>query len=628
MKKKLILVFAALFLITPCRASTFRIVRLQTNFGNIIIELNQDAAPVTVDNFLRYVSSDFYDGLIFHRVTEEFDNLYVIQAGAYDVNFQYHDPCDPIINESNNGLSNIRGTIAMARTAEPNSANSQFYINYENNLRLDYQDPNNVGYCVFGKVISDMNVIDSIAQVPTIDGVPTSQGTLNKVPLNHVIIYTADLLGDLDENAQVDLKDYSGLVNHWRANGNSDAAEFTAADAAADRWFGYSAAVGNGLAVIGAPAEVPYTNSAGCAYIYECNDGIWTQAAKLVPADTSAGDLFGYAVAVSSDYPCAIVSAPGYNQYAGCTYIFERNDANWIQTAKLVASDAAGGDWFGNSVSVTGNHAIVAAFNDDDKGNNSGSVYIFQQDAGTWPQRAKITASDGAPGDKFGVRISAWREYVIVGSWLNDEKAADAGAAYVFIGNSDYWHQQAKLTASDAQAGDKFGCSVALNGQYAVIGAIGDDDNGSNSGSAYIFKRDGGTWSQQARLTAPDGHDLDKFGCSISISDPHAVIGAYWHDDNGTDAGTAYLFKRDGAAWTLSTELNTQNPAPEDYFGFSVSVDNNYALAGAYGHDLSADNAGAAYFYRLCPKTDLNGDCVVDYADLTLFAENWLVKIE
>lgn len=627
MKKKLISVLVALFLITPCLASTFKIVELQTNFGNIIIELNQDAATATVDNFLRYVSSDFYDGLIFHRVTDDFDSLYVIQAGSFDADFQYHDPCDSIINESNNGLSNLRGTIAMARGYDANSANSQFYINYENNLQLDYQDPNNVGYCVFGTVISDMNVIDSIAQVSTIDGVPTSRGTLKDVPRNPVIIYAAELLGDLDENDQVDLKDYSGLVNHWRANGNSDAAELTAGDA--DRWFGYSVAVSNGVAVIGAPTEVPYTNSAGSAYIFENNDGTWTQTAKLIPSDSSAGDLFGCAVAISSDYQCAIVSAPGHNEYAGCAYIFECNNGNWTQLAKLVAPDAAGGDWFGNSVSINGNHAVVAALNDDDRGDNSGSVYIFGRDTGTWTQRTKITPSDGTAGDKFGICVSVYREYVIVGAWLNDEKATNAGAAYVFKGDGDYWLQQAKLTASDAHAADKFGYSVALNGQYAVVGAIGDDDNGNSSGSAYIFFRpEGAPWSQQVKLTAPDGRDLDKFGSSVSVSDPHAVIGAYWHDDNGTDAGTAYLFKRDGTAWTISTELNTPNPAPEDYFGFSVSVDNNYALAGAYGHDQSGDNAGAAYIYRLCPETDLNGDCVVDYADLTLFAENWLVKIE
>ncbi|HUV40715.1 MAG TPA: FG-GAP repeat protein, partial [Sedimentisphaerales bacterium] len=270
-----------------------------------------------------------------------------------------------------------------------------------------------------------------------------------------------------------------------------------------------------------------------------------------------------------------------------------------------------------------------AALNDDDRGNNSGSAYIFGQDVGTWSQRDKITASDGAAGDKFGVSVSAREDYIVVGAWLNDEKAADAGAAYIFIKDYIYWFELQKLTASDAQAGDKFGYSVAKHSQYVVVGAIGDDDNGSSSGSAYMFcKGANGYWSQQAKLTAPDGQALDKFGCSVSVRDPYAVIGAYWHDDNGTDAGAAYLFKRNGTAWTLSTELNTPNPAPEDYFGLSVSVDNNYVLAGAYGHDQSADNAGAAYMYRLCPETDLNGDCVVDYADLALLAENWLVKIE
>lgn len=269
MKKKLISIFVALLLIMPCCGSNFPIVRLQTNFGDILIELNQDAAPVTVDNFLRYVGLDFYDGLIFHRITDIYDNLYVIQGGAFDIHFQSRDPCEPIISESNNGLSNIRGTIAMATMpGDPNSATSQFYINYEDNLRLDYRDANSIGYCVFGTVISDMNVIDSIAQVFTVDNVPTPQGNRKDVPVDPIIIYRAELLGDLDENDQVNLKDYSSLVNGWRINGNSDAAELAAADPTAGQWFGYSVAVSNNLAIIGGIPPRCLTQTVPAAPIY------------------------------------------------------------------------------------------------------------------------------------------------------------------------------------------------------------------------------------------------------------------------------------------------------------------------------------------------------------------------
>jgi peptidyl-prolyl cis-trans isomerase B (cyclophilin B) len=147
-------------------------VLLDTNYGDIVIDLDYDAAPITVDNFLEYVNDDFYDDLVFHRVAE---NPAVIQAGAWDAEGNLHAPTRaPIINESNNGLSNVQYTIAMARTSAPDSATSQFYINTADNLFLDYVNPLNVGYCVFGEVITGMNVVDDIAQVPTQDEAPES----------------------------------------------------------------------------------------------------------------------------------------------------------------------------------------------------------------------------------------------------------------------------------------------------------------------------------------------------------------------------------------------------------------------------------------------------------------------
>ena len=140
-------------------------VLLETNFGDIVIDLNYDAAPITHDNFIGYVEDGFYDGLVFHRAA---DDPAVIQAGAFDADLNYHAPTRaPIINESNNGLSNVQYTVAMARKTAPDSATSQFYINYGDNTFLDYVNPLNVGYCVFGEVISGMDVVDAIADTPT-----------------------------------------------------------------------------------------------------------------------------------------------------------------------------------------------------------------------------------------------------------------------------------------------------------------------------------------------------------------------------------------------------------------------------------------------------------------------------
>ena len=196
--------------------------------GNIVVELYADKAPITTVNFINYVESGFYNGLIFHRVIPNF----MIQGGGFDVNLVQKTPGPSIINESSNGLSNIRGTLAMARTPVPNSATSQFFINQANNLSLDYgsiaydgsSEPYiKVGYCVFGRVISGMNIVDAIAALPT-----TTEGGMANVPINDVIIQNAavtldtpvcieKLEGDIDGDCDVDFADFANLATNWLA---------------------------------------------------------------------------------------------------------------------------------------------------------------------------------------------------------------------------------------------------------------------------------------------------------------------------------------------------------------------------------------------------------------------------
>ena len=161
------------------------VVKLQTSMGNIVIELNEQAAPVTVKNFLGYVQSGFYDGTIFHRVIPGF----MIQGGGFTPKMIRKKTLDPIINEAKNGLSNKRGTIAMARTNNPNSATSQFFINHRDNDFLNYMDDNQPGYAVFGKVIKGMDVVDAIASVKT-----TTRDGMENVPVEPVEIVSAKIV--------------------------------------------------------------------------------------------------------------------------------------------------------------------------------------------------------------------------------------------------------------------------------------------------------------------------------------------------------------------------------------------------------------------------------------------------
>ncbi|MHC4508201.1 MAG: peptidylprolyl isomerase [Planctomycetota bacterium] len=165
--------------------SQSKIVKLETSMGDILIELDLQAAPVTTKNFLGYVEAGFYDGTIFHRVIPGF----MIQGGGYPADLERKDTRSPIVNEARNGLSNTRGTIAMARTGDPDSATSQFFINHTNNTPLDYVDSAHAGYAVFGKVAEGMDVVDAIASVQT-----TTRNDMKNVPVEHVVIKSARII--------------------------------------------------------------------------------------------------------------------------------------------------------------------------------------------------------------------------------------------------------------------------------------------------------------------------------------------------------------------------------------------------------------------------------------------------
>ena len=213
-----------------------------------------------------------------------------------------------------------------------------------------------------------------------------------------------------------------------------------------------------------------------------------------------------------------------------------------ISEFKITASDGAAGDWFGFSVSISGDYAVVGAYWDDDNGSSSGSAYVFKRTGTSCAQEAKLLPSDGAEFDRFGWNVSISGDYAVVGAKWDDDNGFFSGSAYVFKRTGTIWAQETKLLASDGAADDFFGNSVSISGDYAVVGAIGDDDNGSWSGSAYVFKRTGTSWAQEAKLLPSDVAASDNFGHSVSISGDYAVVGARWDDDNGTDAGSVYLY--------------------------------------------------------------------------------------
>jgi hypothetical protein len=315
--------------------------------------------------------------------------------------------------------------------------------------------------------------------------------------------------------------------------------------------------------------------------------GNWTEMQKLLAPDGAAWDAFGNWVAIDGD--TALIGAPWDDDNgtdSGSAYVFTRTDTTWTPQAKLCAVDAAAGDNFGYSVSLDGDTALIGAQLDDDNGFNSGSAYIFIRSDTTWTQQYKLLASDGAVEDYFGDAVSLSGDTALIGAPYVDFDHVDYGSAYVFMRTGTTWTQQAKLIASDGGWSDEFGNSVSISGDTALIGAHWDTTNEFHAGSAYVFTRTGTTWTEQQKLFASDGSLDDTFGVSVSLDGDTALIGAFGDDDIGDESGSAYIFIRSGTTWTLQQKVLASDGAPQHYFGVSVSLSGDTTLIGTYNNSV------------------------------------------
>ena len=343
------------------------------------------------------------------------------------------------------------------------------------------------------------------------------------------------------------------------------------------------------------------------------------EVAKLLAGDGAAGDTFGYSVSVSGDI--AVIGArldDGGQPNSGSAYVFRFDGTSWTQEAKLLASDRMMGDLFGHSAWVFGNVAVIGAPQDDDNGESSGSAYVFRFDGANWAEEAKLVPSDGTEAALFGWSISVSDDRAVIGAL---EDGAGTGAAYVYQFDGTSWAQEAKLLADDGTPGDWFGRSVSISDTIAMIGARWYSNNGPESGSAYAFRFDGENWAQEAKLLPADGATDARFGTSVSVLGNTAVIGAPRHNDNGDNSGSAYIYQFDGANWTQEAKLLASDGATGDWFGRSVSMSGSSIVVGAQRRNDNGATSGSAYIFDLnfTPRclADVNGDGMVTPSDFT-----------
>ncbi len=386
--------------------------------------------------------------------------------------------------------------------------------------------------------------------------------------------------------------------------------------------FGYTVAVSGDTIAVGAQGDDEQAGNAGAVYVFTKPGSGWTngtQAAKLTASDAAIGDGLGGSVSISGD---VIVAGAAGDGLSGSAYVFVQPPGGWsdmTETAKLTPSDGSASDDFGISVGISGDTIVVGARGDDDKGTSSGSAYVFVKPGGGWAtgsENAKLTASDGEDYDYLGNAVAIDGSTIVAGAHGDDDRANAAGAAYVFVRPGGGWTtgtETAKLTASDGAVQDFFGMAVAVEGDTVAAGASGDDvGSNDDQGSAYVFKRGAGWTSrtETAKLTASDGALNDEFGNAVAVSGDVVVAGAH-KDDWGTstifDEGSAYVFEKPGSGWADMTEtvsLRASDGESKDEFGKSVALDGGTLVFGCYhdGVGGSPDQGSAYVFGLFLPK--------------------------
>lgn len=343
----------------------------------------------------------------------------------------------------------------------------------------------------------------------------------------------------------------TGTMDPW-----CQQAKLVAGDAGHNDRFGIGVTIDGDTAVVGSRQDDDGGSNTGSAYVFVRTGTTWNQQAKINPDDPTIFDRFGTFVALEGD-TLVVGTVPSEQDGVskGSAYIFTRSGAIWTQEAKLTAADGEVGDGLGQIVDISGDAVILSASGDDDMGDHAGAAYIFVRNTAAlscpetltvdpWCEQAKLTASDGTAGDTLGGRVSLSSNTAVVGAPFGSGVVAGSGAAYIFTRSGTTWTEQAKLFASDGNAGDNFGFGTALSGDTAVIAADGDSDLFILAGSAYVFTRSGGTWSEQTpKLFASDGLSYEFFGWNVAISGDTVIAGAprpFLPSFRGP--GSAYIF--------------------------------------------------------------------------------------
>ena len=374
--------------------------------------------------------------------------------------------------------------------------------------------------------------------------------------------------------------------------------KLSATDAAAQYGFGRAIAIAGDTAFVAAP-NAP---SGGAVYVFEHVAGTWVQSQQLNAIDSPDGADFGISIALAEN--TAVIGADRTTltddglRHQGAAYVFEKSDdGSWVQAQKLTASDFGAEAQFGNAVALSGDTALIGAYNST-IGDNfyQGAAYVFTRSGTTWTETRKLVADDGIGGDDFGNAVALDGDRALIGAQYGSGATAQSGAVYEFELASGEWTQTAKLSANDGAFFDTFGYAIALAGDTALITApyaqVGDN---AGQGAVYVFDLTKGA-SQTQKLAASDGAGGDALGASIALDGDTAIVGA---SSALEYAGEAYLFTNAGGTWTELGQLSGSDEVSGDNVGYAVALSQGTAILGAPLQTIDGHAAeGAAYFFE------------------------------
>ncbi len=311
------------------------------------------------------------------------------------------------------------------------------------------------------------------------------------------------------------------------------------------------------------------------------NGNAWDHDGELINPGQLADDNYGRSIGVDGDY--AVVGADEAFNDAGRAYVFKRTGAGqWNLEQTLTSSDLVAGDGFGSGVGISGNVIVVSS---GDKNNGDGAAYFFELENGNWVEKKKVTPGN-LNNSRFGYWLSIHGNYAAI-------SAHQDNVVFVYKRENGVWTEKQQLTSPSSS--DSYGVSVSLWGERLLIGALNDDEGGNNAGAVYIYKRSGENWNVEQKLIASDATDTRSFGGRNALGQSYAVIGCLYEDPITFD-GSAYVFKREGTTWT---EVEKYETADNDFFGWGTGVSNNTAVVGVYGDNTHGSRAGAVFVYDL-----------------------------